>query len=284
MKICVICPEPHLADFGSLGDAHLLLCHLVGSNNKYTEFYKSRKELKLLDNGLFEFHKAAPTPEILAKARVVGADVVIAPDVLYNPLETVKNAEQFMREVKIDNSKFHSGAIKKNVVPMAVPQAGNRKDYLWCYKTLVDMGYPWIGLSCLACPNSFKEITNSAEVKINRIMAYRELQQAGLWSDKVNHHLLGLGSFIDEVNFFAPIKSVVSNDSSSAYLHGALGIRYKDGQVPGGKRPEKLDFQKATEQGTFDIIKANIQEWKARAAFESNEYSAVPFVKGKGWF
>lgn len=264
MKICVISPSPDLSKFAVLGDMHLLLTHLIEPGNAYTTFYAGRKETKILDNGLFEHHFAAPTPEILAKAKLVSADVVIAPDVLYDAVGTVENAKVFAKAVQQENG-VRRGRDLKPLQMMAVPQASNRKDYLWCYAELVKMGYQWIGLSILACPRSFGG--GDPEVGHSRKDAYKALKETGLWSDKTNHHLLGLGSYIDELEFFAPVQSVVSNDSSSPIVHGQVGITYENGVVPGGKKKEKLNFDAATDPKYYTAVLSNIAEWKALAKF-----------------
>lgn len=274
MRIAIICPSPDLNKFAVLSDVHLLLTHLVGEGNDYTKFYAGRKELKILDNGLFEHHVASPTPEILSKAKLVGADVVIAPDVLYNPVETVENAKVFAKAVNQENG-IRRGKGMKPLQMMAVPQASNQKDYLWCYKTLCDLGYQWIGLSILACPKSFG---NTEQVFNSRKQAYRALRETGIWNDKVNHHLLGLGSEIDELEFFAPVSSVVSNDSSSAVLHGQLGITYTNGIVPGGKKKEKLNFEVPTDLKFEASVLSNIAEWKALATFQPRGQHAMSNV------
>lgn len=268
MKICVICPVDDLEKFATKGDMHLLLTHLVEPDNAYTKFYAARKELKILDNGLFEHHVASPTSEILAKAKLVGADVVIAPDVLYDPVGTVKNAEIFAKEVHMENGRRRGRGLRP-LQMMAVPQAGNRKDYLWCYDRLVrQLNFQWIGLSILACPNAFSGSSDPNKIKQSRIATYRALKETGLWSSQTNHHLLGLGSHIDEVEFFAPIAEIKSNDSSSAVLHGQMGITYENGAVPGGKKSHKLDFEAPTDPKFEEAVLKNIIEWKMRASFD----------------
>lgn len=285
MKICVICPSPDLEKFATKGDAHLLLTHLISPDNAYTRFYMGRKELKILDNGLFEHHVAAPTSEILQKAQLVRADVVIAPDVLYDAVGTVKNAAEFAKALYLENGKRRGRGLQP-LQMMAVPQASNRKDYLWCYKQLVELGYEWIGLSILACPKSFADETGSVEPGPNRIAAFRALKETGILSTKVRHHLLGLGTHVSEVAFFAPIPEIFSNDSSSPILHGNLGIEYKDGAVPGGKRPEKMDFTQASKLENEELILKNIATWKKLATFEPSDCSNLSLLRKntkKGW-
>lgn len=266
MRICVITPTPDLDRFATQGNAHLMLTHLIEPGNDYVKFYSGRKELKILDNGLFEHGVAAPISEIITKAQLVDADVVIAPDVLFDPEGTLKNAEAFAQEIYIENGR-RRGRNQKTLRIMAVPQADNRKDYLWCYSKLVQIpGVSWIGLSILACPKSFGGDLH--EVGDSRIEAYRALKETGLWSDSTQHHLLGLGSNVNESEFFAPIESVVSNDSSSPVLHGGLGIEYVDGTVPGGKRPEKMDFSKGVDSRNYDAVLRNIAQWKQFATLE----------------
>lgn len=282
MRTCIIAPVPDLDRFATQGGAHLMLTHLIESGNDYVKFYSGRRELKILDNGLFENHVAAPTSEIISKAQLVDADVVIAPDVLFDPEGTVRNAEAFAKEIYIENGR-RRGRNQKTLHVMAVPQADNSKDYLWCYSKLVQIpGVSWIGVSILACPKSFGGDLH--EVGDSRIEAYRALKETGLWSEGTSHHLLGLGTNVDEAEFFAPIKSVVSNDSSSPVLHGGLGIEYVNGAVPGGKRLEKMDFSKGTDSVHYGAVLRNIAQWKQFATFEPNGAPNVGLaVKGDNY-
>jgi len=239
IRLAFICPgnKGDLEKYAVLGDIHLLLEHLVEEGNEYTAFYKDRvakKELVILDNGLFEFHVAAPTERILEKAKIVGAKVLVAPDVLYDAAGTLASTKAFTEEVtKAD----------PELMTMAVPQANTAEEWIQNYQDLCKVpGVRFIGMSCLSIPHCFKEITKSDDVGVNRVACMQELIKRKVVDPNKWHHLLGLGTDVNELAIQSYIGIAASNDSSSAILHGMRGITYKDGKVPGGKLKDKMDF------------------------------------------
>jgi len=205
---------------------------------KYLEYYRGRNELKILDNGLFENEVAESPMEIITKAFLVKADVVIAPDVLYDGEATIKAAKQFIKEVRL----FQYSTRPLNI--MAVPQGRSPEEYLYCYNELVnDPNIDMIGLSILSLPESFREYTGGTFIHTNRIVGINYLQSQGVFHPQKWHHLLGLGDRPDELAMYRHIDNIKSNDTSSPVFHGLQGMSYlEDGGIQGGKIKQKMNF------------------------------------------
>lgn len=251
MQLAFITPTAYLDTYSSLGHIYLALAHLVDDNgtNDYARFYR-RKAAEghrvILDNGLFEGAQV-DTDALLRRARSIDASVVCAPDVLYNAEGTVKEFKQFIR----DKQDF---GLQCKV--MGIPQADNPVDWWNCFR-FMDMSQDCelVGLSILSVPQSFEHvaqaehpdgrhfsrITDSRMYLLRQLSSYEKL----LGRRATECHILGLGEHYGDILYAtAQLKdTVVSCDSSSAFVHGMRNVRYtRLGDIPGGKILEKLDF------------------------------------------
>lgn len=204
---------------------------------KYLEYYRGRSELKILDNGLFENEVAESPMEIITKAFLVDADVVIAPDILYDGDATIKEAKHFVEVVKLFQRT-------KPLQIMAVPQGSSPEEYLDCYSQLVNNpGIDMIGLSILSLDKSFEKYTGIKSIHVNRIIGINYLWAQGVFHPQKWHHLLGLGDRQDELAAYGHIKNIRSNDTSSPILHGLRKREYlEDGSIENGKLQQKISF------------------------------------------
>lgn len=269
MLNALITPINLLDEYASLGDIHLLLSHLIPIEpneehnliynsvaramnvveksisfqeepnielmRKYLEYYRERKELKILDNGLFENKVAEDPVKLIIKALIVKADALIAPDVLYDGEATIKEAESFVGSVK---------KVAQYLKIMAVPQGSSPEEYLHCYKELVNNpDIDMIGLSILALTKSFQKYTGTESIHVNRIVGINYLWSQGAFHPHKWHHLLGLGDRPDELAAYKHIENIKSNDTSSPVLHGLRGKAYlEDGSIENGKLQQKMNF------------------------------------------
>jgi hypothetical protein len=268
MQIALACPTPDLERFAIMGNRHLLFLEAIGTGNTYTLFYKNRKEPKIINHELSQAYEDGFMDELLLKTKLIDGDIVVAPDAHRLAEDTVRYAEQFYKKLFRDNDlRVRSGL--KRLDMMGIPQATNRKDFLWCYKRLIEVGAIRIGLAKEACPYSFGEyiVEEQPDLRHDRIAAYRALKETEVWNSKIQHHLVGLGGHIDEVNFFSPIPEIVSVDTSSPIFHGALGIKYHLGSVPGAERLSTWSLEKAVPSEHYKIVEENILELKQRSLF-----------------
>lgn len=244
MNLAFITPTAYLEKYATQGDIHLALAHLIDDNgqNEYASFYRREVEKGrrvILDNGLFEGAQVT-TDQLLERAAAIKASVVCAPDVLYDSKGTIKAFKQFIR----DKQEF--GLVAE---VMGIPQADNQTDWWECFQ-FMDMHAECdlIGLSILSVPKSFaKWSTKEQPITSARVQLIRQLYSYSDISGRriTPMHLLGLGESYDDILEARTLLSrdIISNDSSSAFVHGIMGIRYeKTGRIPGGKNHQKLDF------------------------------------------
>lgn len=246
MKLAFITPTAFLHHFATQGDFHLALAHLVDDNgeNEYTRFYRREAESGkpvILDNGLFEGAQVEPET-LIQRARVVKAQVVCAPDVLYDSRGTIKEFKRFIR------LKHEEGLVAKI---MGIPQADNRVDYWECFQfMLMHKECDLIGLSILSIPKSFKGVGEGADRWPITASRMHFIQQLHSFQSVFGHrikpcHLLGLGESYADIFTAKRLlpRTIISNDSSSAFVHGLEGQLYtSSGILPHGKSRKRLDF------------------------------------------
>lgn len=246
MKLAFITPTAYLEEFSSQGDFYLALAHLVDDdgNNDYARFHRREAEQGrrvILDNGLFEGAQVS-TDQLLRRAEAIGASVVCAPDVLFDCKGTIKAFKQFIRD------KQEHGLVCD---VMGIPQADNPVDWWECFQFMQSQSdCDMVGLSILSIPKSFASAAGARSghaITDSRVYLIRELYALSVLSGTrlKPMHLLGLGSsYMDVVaaNHLLP-RDIVSNDSSSAFVHGMNGVIYDDeGRLTEGKIEKKLHF------------------------------------------
>lgn len=247
MDLAFIVPTAYLEQFAKQGDFYLALAHLIDDNgeNEYARFHRREAEQGrrvILDNGLFEGAQVPPE-SLLRRARAIKAQVVCAPDVLYDSKGTIKAFKEFIR------LKQDEGMV---INVMGIPQANNPTQWWECWQFMeMHSDCNIIGLSILSVPKSFDILAgqqrDSGYITGARMYLLRQLSSLKSFSGRTLKpmHLLGLGeSYADIVTASRLLpEEVVSNDSSSAFVHGIQGTRYtRLGNIPGGKDHTKLDF------------------------------------------
>lgn len=87
MKFWTITPGKYMTDALQTSDTTLVLAHLIKKNNAY---YKDCKKFKkvggkiCLDNGFYEHMKNPPIKELISKAKMIEADILVLPDLPYS--------------------------------------------------------------------------------------------------------------------------------------------------------------------------------------------------------
>lgn len=236
MKVSFITPIKYVGEYGLKSDFILALSHLIEEEceNEYEKHIKNTKLPIVLDNGLFENHFPETVDSLIFKAWKIKADSFFAPDFLYDRVTTEKAFDKtfdILESVGLEDLKLN-----------VVIQANNVTDYLCSYaKFAEDDRVNLIGLSILSIPKSFKEITGTADVTVNRIECLKKLNELGV---KKNSHLLGAGSSYKDIKFAVDNCGwVVSHDSSSAFWNGLFEKEIQDDlEIRGGKTEVKVDF------------------------------------------
>lgn len=243
MKLCVISPLSHL-DLASFGSGiHMALTHIVHQDEQYVKAYqrfKNKGEYVILDNSAFELEQQGkgldPKP-VLEASKLVGADEIIATDVLCHGPETIKSTRNFIKEFL----SFYGEEIRlEKFVPkiMAVPQGQSIQEWIDCYTTLLlTEGVDVIGFSKIAIPTCFggpnaRKVDGG--VTQSRLKLYDYLDKHYLWPSQLGRactdiHLLGGDSWsgfelIQVCNKWP--KAIRSNDTSAPVWYGANGIAF----------------------------------------------------------
>lgn len=266
MKLALITPTNYLNKFATQGDFYLALAHLIDDEgkNEYARFHRRESEKGrrvILDNGLFEGAQVSPEA-LIQRARVIKAQTVCAPDVLYDSKGTIKGFKSFIR------LKHEEGLVCDI---MGIPQADNPSDWWECFQFMdLHAECNLIGLSILSIPRAFRNSIGptSRPITDSRVHLIRQLYAFSYFSGHriTPCHLLGLGeSYRDVIEAIKLLgRDIISNDSSSAFVHGMHNVRYRTGGfIPGGKIHEKLDFDlpsNVLNKEQTDAIQDNINE------------------------
>lgn len=258
MRISFISPTSLIRKYGSQGDFTLALAHLI-DNDKVNDYEQAILDISLpiiLDNSLFEQGVPEEMRSVIEKGIRIGATHFFAPDYLYQRETTEQSVDTtyaLMEEMGV------VGKIKM----AAVVQANNPEDYIESYLKFVDdPRIDLIGLSILSIPESFKEVTKTDNITINRIECLHQLATLPRHKDS---HMLGAGSSYRDVALGSKMDWVVSHDSSSAVWNGVQGKRIStiDLSVDGGKTEVPVDFgfkeelteeQESTIQHNIEVI------------------------------
>jgi hypothetical protein len=242
---------PESADF------HLILAHLLDSK-EYVDFYKEkikRGDTVILDNSAFEFKRALSSEEIFGFIERSGIEptYIVAPDYPFEDWEvTWKSTLKFIDEVKGTKYKV-----------MAVPQSkkGDYKGWIEGYRHMLNHpDIEVIGMSILGIPNAFCSLTNTSNIAINRVFATQYLLDNLISRDYKWHHYLGLGDGPREITLQRQLGLMDSNDSSSPFWHGHLGVRFDESAwgLKDGKTKLEVRFEVERDLDSVKDILFNI--------------------------
>lgn len=277
---CHIAPTPYLEYFCSSNGVHLILAHLVEEDQHYREWYKSREELKILDNSAFEMFKRGepmmPESRLCELGKQVNADVIVMSDYPAQPWDRTKEAAQQMAPELI-NEGFQTFYVPQSDVG---DMDGFLQSVEWAATSdLVD----FIGLSILGVPNAFGNIEKDNKLqrflsrwKMMQILDRHNILSKIEQNDKKIHFLGALDGWPGEVEILGKyfLEKVYSWDSSQCVWHGLNGIEYDQSptKLINGKCDIEVDFN-YNQATNIDLIRAknNIAELetsKTMAIFE----------------
>lgn len=257
-QFCIITPTQYLDWYASQSTMHLVLAHLVDTDEGYTGFYRGRNEYKIMDNGAFELGESYAPEKLIELAKKCGANAIVLPDYPFQPGEkTVAAAEKLIPEVKA--AGFDT---------MFVPQSrtgdwGDWMDtYSWAsYNSNIDI----IGMSILGLPNALPEI----EKAYARVVGTAMLRQNNIFNMNKYHHYLGLNAGPAlEIPSLIRMKALDSCDSSGPVWAGICGQWYteaSDSYQTTKKISKHVDFNypRVTDTSVHRAIQHNISLTKA---------------------
>jgi hypothetical protein len=253
MDFYVISPVSNLEPM-KLGDRIFALAHLWVQFPEYRQFIKDRKKEGYwitLDNSAAE--RALVTEDILIDiCHELMPHEVIAPDVLFDKDETIKNALSF--RIRMEKEGL------LNVINIFFcPQGIDQKDWLEAYTWGINQEWiHTIGFSKIAVPNAFLNQTNDQGIKEARHMAYGYLKEKNLLLKPI--HCLGQGSFLEFQYYDHPMMR--STDSVYPVLAAAHGIDFsKDSET---RIPTPHNFLETFDMQNADmnLIKSNVEMLK----------------------
>lgn len=238
-----------------LGDRIFALSHLWVQFPHYRKFILEQKlagKFITLDNSAAE--RALVTEDILIDiCHELMPHEVIAPDVLFDKDETIKNALSF--RIRMEKEGL------LNVINIFFcPQGKTKQDWLEAYTWGINQEWiHTIGFSKIAVPNAWlDDYKNDQNIMEARHMAYDYLKQKGMLVKPI--HCLGQGSFLEFQYYDHPMMR--STDSVYPILSAVNGIDFKKDTQTRIPTPhnflETFDMQNAD----MNLIKSNVEMLK----------------------
>lgn len=218
-QFCIIAPTAYLDTFARASTTHLVLAHLVDTDEKYTQFYADASidgHKIILDNGAFELGQSYDPDKLVKLGKRCGAHMIVLPDYPNADYQKTINAA-------VDYAPlFHNAGFQTMFVPQA--EVGNYDDwltsYIWGkYSEHVDA----IGMSILNVPNALPNIDRSYV----RVVATQMLLNTGRFAGNKYHHYLGLNAGPAlEIPSLIKLGALNSCDSSGPVWAGICGHEY----------------------------------------------------------
>lgn len=235
-SFCIITPTAYLDKYASQSNMHLVLAHLVDTDEQYAKFYRDRTEFKIMDNGAFELGKSYEPEKLLELAAECDADVIVLPD--YPGQSPDLTIEAAMKYAPI----FQEAGYRTMFVPQSgVGDVGGWEEaYLWATvdNPLIDI----IGMSILGIPNAIPKVHKA----FARVVMTERLVSQGVFAFDKPHHYLGLNSGPGlEIPTLLNMGALTSCDSSGPVWAGLLGHEYSlnTDSLLSTKKPSKhVDF------------------------------------------
>jgi hypothetical protein len=232
---------------------HLVLAHLVDTDEKYAEFYAGRTEYKIMDNGAFELGESYAPDKLIDLARKCNADAIVLPDYPWAPASKTVDAALLLAP-QVKDAGFDT---------MFVPQSktGDFDDWVGAYKwgsanDIIDI----IGMSILGIPVAMPHLPAAYA----RVVMTQLLIDKGLFNFDKYHHYLGLNSGPAlEIPPLIKMNALDSCDSSNPVWAGICGQMYTkaaDSYLSTRKISKHVDFAlpMTKDEYVHDAIQYNI--------------------------
>lgn len=237
-KFCIITPTAYLQQYAAQSNMHLILAHLVDTDDAYAHFYASRhsSELKIMDNSAFELGKSYDPEKLIELATKCRADAIVLPDYPGEPPEkTIEAAIEWA-------PMFIDAGFKTMFVPQST--VGDIEGWLAAYEwaTLDNDQIDIIGMSILGIPNALPHVHKAYA----RVVMTAMMIDSGLFNFNKHHHYLGLNSGPKlELPSLIKMGALDSCDSSGPCWAGICGSEYShntDSFMSTSKISKHVDF------------------------------------------
>lgn len=265
-NFCHIAPTAYL-DLTQYYKSHLLLAHLVETDDKYVDFYNNvamNGSLKILDNSAFEMYKQGrpmyPSEQLVEMGKRVKADYIVMSDYPNEHSQvTIDAAIKLHREFKGEGfGTFFCPQSKINDFEDLVHA------FKWASENPEIVDY--IGVSILAIPNAYGvEKGNKLQRFVSRCMFMHTLKQEGIL-DRIKEngqkvHMLGMVDGPNEIVLMHPFKGYIDTwDSSAAIWAGLNNITFDNSPtgMVNGKYEKEVDFHLDNVENSGHVLKATL--------------------------
>jgi len=254
-EFCIIAPTQYLEEYALQSESHLILAHLIDTDDRYAEFYKGLSEdhLKIMDNGAFELGESYNPSKLIGLATKCGADVIVLPDYPFcGGFKTINAAEEIIDQIK-------AAGFKTMFVPQS--QTGDTQDWIDTYSWAASHpDIDIIGMSILGIPNAIPHIHKGYA----RVVMTQMLIDLNVFNAGKHHHYLGLNSGPKlEIPSLIQMGALDTCDSSAPVWAAIAGHRYcvnTDSYMHTSKVPLPVDFsqQSTTNMDVHENIQYNI--------------------------
>lgn len=252
-QFCIITPTAYLEKYASQSSMHLVLAHLVDTDEKYANFYADRSEFKIMDNGAFELGESYNPDKLIELGHKCKANAIVLPDYPFEPaIKTVHAATEMIPLVK-------SAGFQTMFVPQSIENGWQDwvDAYSWAsYNSDIDI----IGMSILGIPNALPHIPKSYA----RVVATALLQQNNNFNKTKYHHYLGLNAGPAlEIPALIKMDALDSCDSSGPVWAGICGQMYTkatESYSPSRKisKHVEFDYPRIKDSYVHEAIQNNI--------------------------
>jgi len=252
IDFCHISPTAYLPAFTRTNGSHLLLAHLVESDETYRNFYANLDDgcFKIMDNSAFEMYKQGrpmyPTSKLLEMGKACKADMIVLSDYPGEPGQKTIDA------AKKTALKYKDAGFETFFVPQS--KVGDFDDYMDCMEWALNEAtkpepiIDRIGLSILGCPNAYGvEKDNKLQRYLSRYAILKELDNRQIWErEHINiFHCLGMVDGPKEIELLSPWADFIASwDSSAAVWAGLNNVRFDNSPtgLVNGKFELEVDF------------------------------------------
>jgi len=274
-EFCIITPTSYLEQFAVQSKSHLVLAHLVDTDEVYADFYKKmseRGDFLMMDNSAYELKEPYSPDKLVKLGHKCGAHAIVLPDYPFKPsLRTIDAAIEMIGPVK-------EAGFKTFFVPQSM--SGQLDDwidgYIWASENEhIDI----IGMSILGIPNALPNIHYAyARVVMSQILIER-----GLFNFDKHHHYLGLNSGVAlEIPSLIKMNALDSVDSSGPLWSAILGHEYSKQAdsyqyIKKIKMPVDFHIKKTKDVETLNRIQHNIN--LTLELFDENQVGEVWYAQ-----
>lgn len=218
-----------LAEAGVLGDYHLLLAHQVlAGPTKHADFYRKLDAYIIMDNSLIELGYPMPVEDVVGAAEMVGASIIVLPDILGDRIGTLNKSAKAMDEFNHLTSK---GFGRRKVKALGVAQGKTFNDVFSCARDMVKE----LGVGMVSIPRHVTEKIGSRIKLVQKVSSYGK-----------PIHLLGFSNNIFDDMSALSVPGVTGIDSAVPIWYGLQGFSLS-GEPPVnadfGKRPSDYEDQ-----------------------------------------